>query len=74
MKKGKRAQNLKEGESKLEELVAFDYRVVQFSPYHFRVNERLDIWPPRKRWYDHRTHRKGEYTDLVKFVKEFLPQ
>lgn len=66
--------NLKEGEEALEILVAFDYRVIQFSPVHFRINERLDVWPSTKRWYDQKTFRKGAYDDLVKMVKNLLPQ
>jgi len=71
--KAQRALNLSQGEFALERLVAFDYRVSQFSEYHFRVNERLDIWPTSKKYYDQKTMRKGEYDDLEDFVKEFLP-
>jgi len=66
--------NLSKGEAELEELVAFDYQIVQLSPYHFRINGRLDVWPSSKRWWDRRTFRKGGYDDLVSFVKGFLPQ
>lgn len=71
--KAQRALNLFQGEMELEELVAFDYRVVQYSEYHFRINNRLDVWPSSKKWYDQKTLRKGEYENLSKFVKEFIP-
>lgn len=71
-KRRKRA-NLNKGEAELEELVAFDYQVVQLSPYHFRINSRLDVWPSSKRWWDTKTFRKGDYDDLVSFVKSHLP-
>lgn len=70
--KEQRALNLFQGEQDLEVLVAFDYKVVQFSEYHFRVNDRLDLWPTSKKWWDSKTMRKGEYDDLVQFVKGFL--
>jgi len=65
-------RNLAKGESALESLVAWDYRVVQFSEYHFRVNERLDVWPSSKKWFDTKTGRKGDYEELVSFVKGYL--
>lgn len=72
--KRRKQANLKAGEAELEELVAFDYQVVQLSPYHFRINGRLDVWPSSKRWWDCRTFGKGDYQDLVAFVKAHLPQ
>lgn len=69
-----RAQsNLGLGKHQLEILVAYDYVVTQCSEYHFKINKRLNIWPSSKKWFDQKTMRKGEYTDLIKFVKEFLP-
>ena len=66
-----RRQNLKQGESELEQLVAFDYEVFQFSEYHFRINNRLDVWPSTHKWYDTRNKQKGMYKgSLFKFVKE----
>lgn len=67
-----RRQCLREGESELEELVAFDYEVVQLSDYHFRINGKLDVWPSSKKWYHTRTHRKGNYKSLKLLVKEVL--
>lgn len=71
--KAKRAANLFEGKYQMEVLVAYDYRVVQLSEYHFRINNRLDVWPSSKKWWDNKTMRKGEYENLEKFVKKFLP-
>lgn len=70
--KARRAGNLKEGEEILEALVAMDYEVKQFSPYHFRINGRLDVWPSAKKWYDLKTQEKGVYASLMKFVKDQL--
>jgi hypothetical protein len=67
-----KAQSLADGESQLEELVALDYRVEQFAFYHFRINERLDVWPSTKKYYDHKTLKKGFYDDLVEFVTDYL--
>lgn len=62
-------KNLAEGESALETLVALDFKVRQKSEYHFRINDRLDVWPSGKTTYDIRSGSKGHYDDLVEFVK-----
>lgn len=68
------SKNQREGEEALEVLVAWDYEVLRFSEWHFRVNRRLDVWPVSRKWYDNKTHRKGIYPkgELESFVKEFL--
>lgn len=63
--------NLTKGYAALEILVANDFSVHPFSDIHFRINNRLDIWPSTKRFYDIRSHRKGIYSDdLTEFVTE----
>lgn len=69
MGKQQKQINLREGEDILQELVAFDFRVQQLSQYHFRINDRLDVWPSSKRWYDRQNYNKGQYGNLVTFVK-----
>lgn len=73
MKKLAKIANLESGKSALEVLVAYEYAVYQLSEYHFRINRRLDIWPSSKKWYDLKTMMKGQYEDLEKFVKGYLP-
>lgn len=71
MKQTKRS-NLIAGESALENLVAWDYTVHQFNESHFRINNRLDVWPTTKKYYDTKTQRRGTYDELESFVKNFL--
>lgn len=73
MSKLTKIANLNASKEALEVLVAHDYEVYQLSEYHFRINRRLDIWPSSKKWYDLKTMAKGQYEDLEKFVKHFLP-
>lgn len=72
MSRNQRLINLNAGKEALENLVSWDYEVHQFSDYHFRINRRLDIWPSTRKYYDTKTHRKGVYEDLEKFVKGFI--
>ena len=39
-----------------------------FSEIHFRINGRLDVWPSTKRFYDTKSHEKGSYDNLERFV------
>lgn len=68
-----RRNNLIKGEEELEILVAWDYRVRHLDTYHFRINDRLDVWPSSKKWFDQRTRRSGTYDNLESFVEGFLP-
>lgn len=74
MTKHEKKYNWQLGTAALEQLVAEDYQVHPFSDIHFRINWRLDVWPSTRKYYDTRTHQKGEYRDLKTFVKSHLPQ
>ena len=67
-----RLKNLAEGEEQMDILIAKDFHVERFSDYHFRINDRLDVWPSTKKWYDRLTMRKGEYNNLIEFVMDFF--
>jgi hypothetical protein len=72
MKSHKKTRNLIQGKEELEQLVALNFDVVQFAPYHFRINGRLDVWPSTKKWFDRATGRKGSYEILISFVHDFF--
>ena len=61
--------NLESGSEELAILVSNDYRVEQLSDYHFRVNERLHVWPSTRKFYDPNTQKKGRYEKLEELVK-----
>jgi hypothetical protein len=67
-----RRRNLAQGKEDLEQLVALDFDVVPFSPYHFRINGRLDVWPSSKKWFDKSTGRHNSYDSLIPFVQDFF--
>lgn len=73
MTKQQKKQNLRENEFDVSKLVAlYECEIKQMSEYHFRINDRVDFWPSSKKWWDKKTGRKGDYEDLVDFVKEYL--
>lgn len=63
--------NLMQGEAHLQMLVAQDYRVEQLSEYHFRINERLNVWPSTRKYYDANSQKKGTYKNILALVEEF---
>lgn len=52
------------------QLKAAGYDIEQKTPYHFRVNGILDLWPIHNRWHDLRTGERGGAKDLAIFTKE----
>ena len=71
-KKLTRKKNLEGGYEDLDILAAQDYDVHEFSQYHFRVNNRLDVWPSSKKYWDCQLGKKGTYENLVEFVNQFF--
>ena len=36
------------------------YFTMQFTEHHYRIQDRVDYWPSREKWFDLRTGRKGQ--------------
>lgn len=45
------------------------YRVERKSPYHFRINGVLDVWPTNRRFHCLRTQERGGYQSLDLLVR-----
>ena len=48
------------------------FLVQALTPYQFRVNGRLDLYPLHNRWHDIQTNQRGGVKDLAAFVKEWV--
>lgn len=72
----KKRYDTSELDEHLEILNAHDYSIIQLSPYHYRINGRLDIWPTSRKAYDIRAQGHGDWSDgdLVGFVFDWLPR
>ena len=46
------------------------YRVHQFTPYQFRINGFMDVYPVNRKWHNIRTGERGTYQDVFVFVRE----
>ena len=58
-----------------EEILAvgrMGYRIRELTPYQFRVNERLDLFPTRRRWHDIKTQARGGYRNAAEFCRSVL--
>jgi len=53
-------------------LIRQGFSVRMFTPYQFRFNGRLDIFPTRQRFHDLEANRRGSYRELEKFVVDFF--
>jgi len=62
-------------ETCVKELEGLGYQVRKMSPYQFRINDRLDIYPSNKRWNDIKEFKRGDIRGItfVGFVKNYLP-
>ena len=63
------------GDVVIKELEGLGYRIREMSPFQFRINDRLDIYPSNKRYHDIREFKRGDIrgTTFVGFVKQYLP-
>lgn len=51
-------------------LRALGYDVIAKTEYHYRINDRLDVWPVRNRWHDLKTRERGGCGSLPALVVE----
>lgn len=69
-KKLQKQRNLETGYEEMDILAAYDYQITEFSGYHYRINDRLDVWPSSKKWYDKTLNSGGTYETLMQLVKD----
>lgn len=48
------------------------YTVREVSPFHFRVNDTLDLFPTNRRFHWLPTNRRGFYTSAAECCRQFL--
>lgn len=48
------------------------YEVHQFTPYQFRIEGRLDVYPVNRKWHDIKSNKRGSYGDVIEFVRTFF--
>lgn len=53
-------------------LIGQGFAVEQLTPFHFRVNGMLDLFPTRKLYHDLRTNTRGEYVKALDIVQKVI--
>jgi hypothetical protein len=48
------------------------FKIEQKTDYHFRVNDRLDLYPTHNCWHDTKTNRRGGTRNLAEFTIYFF--
>ena len=60
-----------------DQILSFGYYIQQFSPYHFRIHNSVDVWPTTGRWWDglgYRDENKGQgYESLLDYLETNYP-
>ena len=60
---------IKEGE-KIEQLRSKGYTVQKFTDFHFRINNKIDVWPSVGKYWVKGTKVKGRYYDLNSLLEK----
>ncbi|GAI03928.1 unnamed protein product [marine sediment metagenome] len=48
------------------------FKIEEKTQYHFRVNNRLDVWPIHNRYHDIKKNRRGGFRNVANFVRNFF--
>jgi hypothetical protein len=46
--------------------------VVAFTPYHYRIDDKLDLYPVSRRYHWRETDERGDYPSITEVVDHFL--
>lgn len=64
-------------ERRVDLVMRWGYYVVEFSPYHFRIQDAVDFWPSTEKWHCARGYKfesKGKGMDSLKaYLSENFP-
>ena len=53
------------GESSIMALKDHGFKVERLTPFQFRINDQLDIYPTNKRWHDVIRKERGDYWQMT---------
>lgn len=68
----RRSERLKIMTEELLELRDHGFDIRRLTPFHYRVNGRLDIWPIHNRWHDIKTFERGGFSQIGYFVNHYF--
>lgn len=49
-----------------------DYTVVELTPYQFRINNAVDIYPTNKKWFNLKIKQWGKYETLWREIDKLI--
>jgi hypothetical protein len=53
----------------IESLRRKGYKVRMITPYQFRINDALDLFPTHQRFHNLRTQKRGSYKNIIKITQ-----
>ena len=48
------------------------YKIAKKTPYQFRINDVIDVYPIHNRYHNIKTGKRGGYRDIIEFIKKGL--
>lgn len=71
----RRAERLPIRTAQILALRSYGYKIVELTPYQFRVNDAVDLYPIHNNYHVIRSGKRGSVRNLSEFVKKnFKPQ
>ncbi len=71
-KKFRNRKSLDNGTDSILEMQEHGYTVERLSPYQWRVNERLDLYPTNRKYHDIIKNERGYYTSTLDICKQVI--
>lgn len=68
----RRAKRLPGRVEQLLDMKKEGFKIVELSPYQFRVNDVLDIYPIHHRYHDLKKNRRGGFGYIPTFINKFF--
>lgn len=69
--KERRAERLPGRQGEILALPEHGFTVTELTPYQFRVNGQIDLYPIHRRYHDVKKNKRGNYRDALGFLKNY---
>jgi len=67
----RRAERLPRRQLEIEMLFP-EYQVQKLTPYQFRINGVIDLYPIHRNWHNIKTQKRGVYKTAIEIVKQHI--
>ena len=68
----RRLERLRPRTEEILALTNLGYKVKQFTPYHFRIDDLIDVFPIHNRYHKLIYNKRGGYRNVTEFIKKSI--